>query len=87
MIFLYIDPFNNGLGRKLQTGFTIIMLTFVLFSNKSFLRARAFKPINYASYILIASFIITSLTNINLKLGDYKVSSYTLGILYALIVF
>ena len=87
MIFLYIDPFTNGLGRKIQTVFTAIMLTFVLFSNKSFLRVQAFKPINYATYILITSLIITSFTNINLKLGDYNVSSYTLGLLYALILF
>lgn len=86
-VFLYIDPFCTGLGRSIQACFTILMMTFLLRYKKKYLYVRKFKPINICCYFLIGSILVTSLLNKNLYLGDYKLSSYTLGILYAVIIF
>lgn len=46
-----------------------------------------FRPVNLCAYMLIGGIIVTSLMNKDLRLGFYKLSSYTLGLLYAAMIF
>ena len=87
MIFLYIDPFFSGIGRKIQVLFTITMITFVISCKKSFLSNKIYKQINFYIYLLLTSIIISSLLNKDLNFVDTDISSYTLGILYAIMIF
>lgn len=83
MIFLYIDPQHIGLGRQFQAIFTGIMMTSIfLYKSISF---HIYRKFNFLAYLLTCSIIISSLLNKDLSLGDYELSSYTLGILYAII--
>lgn len=83
MIFLYIDPQHIGLGRQFQVIFTCLMMTSIfLYKRISFHMYRKF---NFIAYLLTCSIIISSFLNKDLSLGDYELSSYTLGILYAII--
>lgn len=86
-VFLYIDPYCTGLGRILQTCFAFLMLIFLLFYNRKYLKIKSFRRINNYCLFLISSILLTSFLNRNLVLGDNQVSSYTLGILYAIVIF
>lgn len=86
-VFLYIDPYCTGLGRIIQTCFALLMMSFLLFYSRKYLKIKSFKKINNYCLFLICSILLTSFLNRNLVLGTYQVSSYTLGLLYAIIIF
>ena len=84
-VFLYVDPLCTGIGRVVQTCFALAMFSFVCVYRKKYLKVHVFKDVNVYACLLILSMLITSFLNKNLSLGSYQVSSYTLGVLYALI--
>ena len=85
-VFLYIDPFYTGLGRSIQACFALAMFSFICLYRRSYLKVQTFRMINIFAYMLILSILITSFLNKDLSLGGYPISSYTLGILYAIIL-
>lgn len=86
-VFLYIDPFYTGLGRSIQACFVLAMFSFIFLYRRTYIKIQAFRVINIFAYLLMLSILITSFLNKDLSLGGYQVSSYTLGVLYAIILF
>jgi len=84
-VFVYLDD-GSGVGRKIQAVCAGLMIPFVLFNIRYFFWKR-FRQFNLSILLFSFSVLISSLTIRDLYVGiHYDASSYSLGILYIVIL-
>lgn len=82
-IFVYLDD-GSGIGRRIQAGFSVIMLLYVI-PNAKCLFHKKFLIFNFGILLFVVSILITSFKIKSFYLAsDYESSSHILGFFHAL---